>query len=173
MNFQDNLIKFREKEYRTAKEFAEKINISYTTYRNYEKGAWPNEENLIKIADGLNVSLDELLGRNPLPLDLCRKLLKKNNIDENFYLTSKKYAFKIDEKRILQFSENDFSSLVKAATDEAKGKTEKIYNDVLKNCLQRKIMDIHEYKEIEKLYEDIGISTNEINLIPKKDIKKE
>ena len=62
MGFQENLIRLREAVSPSAKSFAKQIGLSYTTYFNYEKGAWPNEDNLKIIAEALNVSTDELLG---------------------------------------------------------------------------------------------------------------
>lgn len=65
MAFQENLRYYREKAgYKQAKEFAKKLDITYTTYVGYEnKGREPKYDTLCKIADLLNVSTDELLGR--------------------------------------------------------------------------------------------------------------
>lgn len=52
--------------FRSAKEFAQIVGISYTAYLNYENPAYtrlPNTELLIKIADKLNISIDYLLCR--------------------------------------------------------------------------------------------------------------
>lgn len=72
MAFRDNLIRLRQNAgYSQAKEFAKAANIPYTTYVTYEninpktgKSSWPNEDNLIKIASTLHVSVDSLLGYN-------------------------------------------------------------------------------------------------------------
>lgn len=61
MSFKENLISLRKATCKNAKEFAKLAGIIYTTYVSYEKGAWPNEENLVKIAAALNVSIDQLL----------------------------------------------------------------------------------------------------------------
>lgn len=48
----------------TMKQAAEALELPYTTYVNYEKGARePNSEVLIKIADYYSVSTDYLMGR--------------------------------------------------------------------------------------------------------------
>ena len=67
MNFQENLREQREKKgYKTAKEFSEAIRIPYSRYLNYEnKGQEPKYETLIKIANKLGISTDELLGCVP------------------------------------------------------------------------------------------------------------
>ena len=65
MSFQENLKYYREQSgYKTAKDFADVLNIPYTSYVAYEnKGREPKYEMLCKIADLLEVSTDDLLGR--------------------------------------------------------------------------------------------------------------
>ena len=65
MSFQENLRYYREKSgYKTAKDFADVLNIPYTSYVAYEnKGREPKYEMLCKIADLLEVSTDDLLGQ--------------------------------------------------------------------------------------------------------------
>lgn len=65
MSFQENLKYYREKSgYKTAKDFSKALKISYTTYFAYEnQGREPKYEILCKIADLLQVSTDDLLGR--------------------------------------------------------------------------------------------------------------
>lgn len=64
MNFADNLRRYREGTGRNAKEFAKLAGIPYTTYHGYEAGiSTPKYDLLCHIADLLQVSLDDLLGR--------------------------------------------------------------------------------------------------------------
>lgn len=65
MSFQENLRYHRKKAgYQQAKDFAMALNISYSTYKGYEsQGREPKYETLCKIADLLQVSTDDLLGR--------------------------------------------------------------------------------------------------------------
>ena len=65
MSFQENLKFYREKAgYKSAREVAEALSLPYNTYAGYEsKGREPKYQTLCKIADLLNVSLDDLLGR--------------------------------------------------------------------------------------------------------------
>lgn len=64
MSFAENLRKYRERAGYSSKELADIIKIKYTTYLNYENaGSEPRYEILMKIADVLNVSIDDLLGR--------------------------------------------------------------------------------------------------------------
>ena len=71
MQFQENLKYYREKAgYKTAKDFSKALKISYTTYFAYEnQGREPKYEILCQIADLLNVSLDDLVGRTPADED--------------------------------------------------------------------------------------------------------
>ena len=65
MEFKDILKSYRLKSGMTKAEFSRKLGIdSYSTYNNYEVGSSePKIDMLIKIADLLNISLDDLLGR--------------------------------------------------------------------------------------------------------------
>ena len=65
MDLRDNLKFYREKAgYKTAKDFAAALNLPYNTYSSYEnQKREPKLETLIKMADLLKISTDELLGR--------------------------------------------------------------------------------------------------------------
>ncbi len=64
--FADRLRAARDKAGYTGKEFASLLNIKYETYIGYEnKGREPKYDTLIKIADKLNITTDELLGVHP------------------------------------------------------------------------------------------------------------
>lgn len=65
MSFQENLKYYREKAgYKSAKEFANTLGIPPNTYVGYEvRGREPKYEMLCKIVDLLQVSTDDLLGR--------------------------------------------------------------------------------------------------------------
>lgn len=63
--FGRNIRAAREAKYRMKKDFADALGIPATTYGQYENGKRePKYELLVKIADKLDVSLDQLL-RNP------------------------------------------------------------------------------------------------------------
>ena len=66
-NFQDNLRHYREKAgFKKAKDFAEEIGVLYNTYKGYEsQNKEPKYETLVKIADKLGITTDELLGHIP------------------------------------------------------------------------------------------------------------
>ena len=62
--FQERLIELRKQNGYTQQKVAEVLNIKQPSYIRYEKGyAEPSLENLVKIADLFDVSVDYLLGR--------------------------------------------------------------------------------------------------------------
>ena len=64
MSFHENLRYYREKVGYSTKKIAELLGISANTYAGYEiRGREPKYEMLVKIADLLQVSTDDLLGR--------------------------------------------------------------------------------------------------------------
>lgn len=71
MEFKDILKSYRLKSGMTKAEFSRKLGIdSYSTYNNYEVGSSePKIDMLIKIADLLNISIDDLVGRTPADED--------------------------------------------------------------------------------------------------------
>ena len=85
MSLQDNLKLLRMKlGYKQAKDFAKFAGIPYSSYSAYERGSWPNEENLIKLARALNVSIDTLIGYTPKKVDKFAKavaLLKESGYE--------------------------------------------------------------------------------------------
>lgn len=62
--FSQNLKEFRTKRNMSVRAFSQALSIPYTTYSNYEAGGEPKLDTLIRIADYLNVSIDELLGHS-------------------------------------------------------------------------------------------------------------
>lgn len=64
-NFHHFLKKYREMACATQKQMAERLEITPNAYQKYELGTRePNLDTLIKIADILEVSLDDLVGRD-------------------------------------------------------------------------------------------------------------
>lgn len=65
--FQDRLLEQRKLYGYTQRDMAKLLNITQPSYIRYENGtSEPPQENLIKIADLFDVSLDYLLGRTNL-----------------------------------------------------------------------------------------------------------
>lgn len=106
MSFQENLRYHRKKAgYQQAKDFAMALNISYSTYKGYEsQGREPKYETLCRIADLLQVSTDDLLGRttNILGNDEDNRLIERindilstdiNNLDIELNKIDDKYIY--------------------------------------------------------------------------------
>ena len=80
MSLQDNLRNLREQHgFKSAKKFAELIDVSYTTYMSYEsRGSWPSEDILIKISNTLGVTPNDLLGfSNVSEYEECKRIVMK------------------------------------------------------------------------------------------------
>ena len=65
--FQERLIEQRKLNNYTQRQLAEYLQIAQPSYIRYEKGtSEPSLENLVKLADLFDVSVDYLLGRSEL-----------------------------------------------------------------------------------------------------------
>ncbi|MCQ2387885.1 MAG: helix-turn-helix transcriptional regulator [Clostridia bacterium] len=65
--FINNLVFLRKQNNLTQREVANYLSISQPSYIRYEKGtSQPNLENLVKLADLFDVSVDFLLGRKEI-----------------------------------------------------------------------------------------------------------
>lgn len=106
MGFQENLRHYREKAgYKSAKDFANTLGIQPNTYVGYEvRGREPKYETLCKIADLLQISTDDLLGRttNILGNDEDNRLIERindilsidiNNLDIELNKIDDKYIY--------------------------------------------------------------------------------
>lgn len=110
MSFQDRLRYFREMNGMTKAEFSRKLGIdSYSTYNNYECGTGtPKLNKLIEIADVLNISLDDLLGREiPIPMYtlteirnkiMCEVKKQKKQWGDEYHLTLHQWLGLIQEE---------------------------------------------------------------------------
>ncbi|WP_165457424.1 helix-turn-helix domain-containing protein [Vibrio cholerae] len=64
MKIKERLANQRKAINKTQAQMADEIGISLTSYKKYESGErLPTMEKLVKIADGLELSIDELCGR--------------------------------------------------------------------------------------------------------------
>lgn len=70
IGFSQNLKTLRKKKYLTGIELAKKLNVSHSTLASWETGRhFPHIEDIIKIADFFEISIDELLGRDYLNIE--------------------------------------------------------------------------------------------------------
>lgn len=66
MGVSNNIKRFRKAKGLYQKQLADKVGTSSQVISNWERGyTKPNDEDLIRLADALECSVDELLGRTP------------------------------------------------------------------------------------------------------------
>ncbi len=92
MKFNEKLIKLRKENKLTQDKLAEKINISTQSISKWENGhGYPDIENLMKISDLYNLSLDELLKDDK---KLEKKIIKDSKSNK-YHLISVLYMLAI------------------------------------------------------------------------------
>ena len=103
MEFSERLKELRKQAHLTQVELASKLGIVQSSYADWERGKKkPTQENLVKIAQILNVSVDYLVGNSEEKTD------ELNNIELLFRMNSKgltdeeKIVFK---KELIEFME--------------------------------------------------------------------
>ena len=103
MEFSERLKTLRKQAQLTQVDVAEKLRISQPAYASWERGAKkPTQENLVKIAQVLNVSIDYLVGNSEEKLD------ELDNIELLFRMNSKgltKEEKEIFKKELIEFME--------------------------------------------------------------------
>ena len=103
MEFSERLKKLRKQEHLTQVDIAEKLGISQPAYASWERGIKkPTQENLVKIAQILNVSVDYLVGNSDNRKD------ELDNIELLFRMNSKGLTAEekeIFKKELIEFME--------------------------------------------------------------------
>ena len=103
MEFSERLKELRKKANFTQVEVAEKLGISQPAYASWERGVKkPTQENLVKIAQILNVSVDYLVGNSEEKSD------ELDNIELLFRMNSKGLTEKekiIFRRELIEFME--------------------------------------------------------------------
>jgi len=103
MEFSERLKELRKKANFTQVEVAEKLGISQPAYASWERGVKkPTQENLVKIAQVLNVSVDYLVGNSEEKSD------ELDNIELLFRMNSKGLTDEekeIFKKELIEFME--------------------------------------------------------------------
>ena len=80
MEFAERLKALRKQVQLTQAQIAEKLDISQQAYASWERGVKkPTQENLVKIAQVLNVSVDYLVGNSEEKLDNIELLFRMNS----------------------------------------------------------------------------------------------
>lgn len=174
MIFKDKLRYYREKRGYSSDELANLLGIPYTTFKGYENaGREPKYNILIKIADVLNVSTDDLLGRTTNILGAKDTDLLKNKIVDIFKHSNDKYfsissinsgyitfTIKDDTDKLtdVEFRTKEFIALIEMVeNNHAKKIKEDIYDIASKIILQDAIVNTK--RDIDKIKND-NLNTN-------------
>lgn len=103
MEFSKRLKDLRKQAHLTQVDVSEKLGISQPAYASWERGVKkPTQENLVKIAQILNVSVDYLVGNSEEKID------ELDNIELLFRMNSKgltEEEKKIFKKELIEFME--------------------------------------------------------------------
>ena len=114
MEFSERLKNLRKQAHLTQVDVAEKLGISQPAYASWERGAKkPTQDNLVKIAQVLNVSIDYLVGNSDEylkedELDNVELLFRMNSngLTEEEKAIFKKELIEFMEKRKKAFEKN-------------------------------------------------------------------
>lgn len=172
--FSDNLKRYRLNQNLSKAEFARKLNLKYTTYDNYERGTGePKLNKLIEIANLLNISIDDLLGRTTNTLGAKDTDLLKIKIVDIFKHSNDKYfsissinsgyitfTIKDDTNKLtdVEFRTKNFIALIEMVENHhAKKIKEDIYDLASKIILQDAIVNTK--RDIDKIKND-NLNTN-------------
>ncbi|WP_462128330.1 helix-turn-helix domain-containing protein [Streptococcus parasanguinis] len=105
MEFSERLKNLRKQAHLTQTEVAEKLGISQQAYASWERGIKkPTQDNLVKIAQILNVSIDYLIGTS----DESVKADELDNVELIFRMNSKGLTDEekeIFKKELIEFME--------------------------------------------------------------------
>ena len=113
MEFSERLKELRKKANVTQVEVAEKLGISQPAYASWERGIKkPTQENLVKIAQVLNASVDYLVGNSEEKSD------ELDNIELLFRMNSK--GLTDEEKKVFKKELIEFMEERKKAFEEDK-----------------------------------------------------
>ena len=113
MEFSERLKELRKKANFTQVEVAEKLGISQPAYASWERGVKkPTQDNLVRIAQILNVSVDHLVGNSEEKSD------ELDNIELLFRMNSK--GLTDEEKDIFRKELIEFMEERKKAFDKGK-----------------------------------------------------
>lgn len=105
MEFSERLKNLRKQAHLTQIDVAEKLGISQPAYASWERGAKkPTQDNLVKIAQVLNVSIDYLVGNSDVNINED----ELENVEFLFRMNSKGLTDeekKIFKKELIEFME--------------------------------------------------------------------
>ena len=111
MEFAERLKTLRKQEKLTQVQIAEKLEISQQAYAAWERGVKkPTQENLVKIAQVLNVSIDYLVGNSEEKIDELDNIELLFRMNSTGLTDDEKKVFK---KELIEFMEERKKAFVK------------------------------------------------------------
>lgn len=157
--FTENLKKYREKADLSKAELARLLGLKYNTYNNYEMGTGePKLDILVKIANILNVSIDDLVGRTPADED---ERLKK---EINDLLNIQEFKLKSIDKNSILFDMYPYNATMivnKSAMIDYFLRLENNLSNKKKNIFAYLIQELYFYATLSNYGEEIAIHYNE------------
>ncbi len=162
MDYKSELAKVRKAKKITIPDLCKQTGISLDTYKAYEyRGAWPSKENLLKIAQCLNASLDEIVGYSATPATpecYCKQHSLRLDVMEkgNTMAVSNRHA--VTEKQIL-IPAGKFQKLAAAAKEKAaplSAEIEAALFMVLAQCEQDQLTEQATNNMAENAINDLG-----------------
>jgi transcriptional regulator with XRE-family HTH domain len=153
--FKDNLRRLRiSNGYSNKKHFAEVLGINYTTYNGYEdRGTLPPEGLIIKMAQTLNATIDELFGYSPITkerdIDIAVKQLNRMGI--NTVMNEEQKMVGIFIRRDTQFTIIPYNKIVDIMkSTEGLFFLNSVKNHVLYSFVMRSIISYADPKKMKK-----------------------
>lgn len=162
MDYKSELAKVRKAKKIKIPDLCKQTGISLDTYKSYEyRGAWPSKENLLRIAQCLNASLDEIVGYNVTPAtpeSYCKQHGLRIDVMEKGNTLAISNRHTVTEKQIL-IPAGKFQKLAAAAKEKAaplSAEIEAALFMVLAQCEQDQLTEQAANNMAENAVNDLG-----------------
>ena len=164
MEYKTELAKIRKAKKITIPDLCKQTGISIDTYKSYEyKGVWPSKENLLKIAQCLNTSLDKIIGYSATPVrpeSYCKEHGLHLDIMDRGNTLAITNRHTMTEKQIF-VPAREFQKLAIAAKEKAaplSAEVEATLFMVLAQCEQDQLTEQAANIMIENVVRDLGVA---------------
>lgn len=162
MEYKTELAKIRKAKRITIPDLCKQTGISIDTYKSYEyKGVWPSKENLLKIAQCLNASLDEIIGYSVTPAtpeSYCKEHSLRLDVLEKGNTLAITNRHTMTEKQVL-IPAGEFQKLAAAAKEKAaplSAEIEAALFMVLAQCEQDQLTEQAANNMVDNAVNDLG-----------------
>ena len=162
MEYKTELAKIRKAKRITIPDLCKQTGVSVDTYKSYEyKGVWPSKENLLKIAQCLNASLDEIIGYSvtpDTPESYCKEHSLRLDVLEKGNTLAITNRHTMTEKQVL-IPAGEFQKLAAAAKEKAaplSAEIEAALFMVLAQCEQDQLTEQAANNMVDNAVNDLG-----------------